>query len=455
MAHRMRFAPFIAALVALGAACSEPCRPASHVLLVVIDTLRADHLGCYGYERATSPHIDRLAREGALFRRATAQSSWTGPSMVSMFTGRHLAAEKLRLPKDAPVLAEIFREHGWRTAAFVVNPLVHNAENGFRRGFERFECDARFEDVRDWIVSAGRTPTFTYVHWVDPHDPYGPASEYEHFQKQPGRIPPELARYYDALQSSLDPEVFAADTAAIGRAINGYDDDVRLVDSKVDIALRALRTAGVLERSVVVVASDHGEGLWTRPDSPRPGDATAPRGILDTHKMTHGNQLYEELVHVPLVLFAPFAVQGAVIDAPVENVDILPTLLELACLPAPAGLTGRSLVPLLSGDADARGGNARDSVSLTRYAAALRTADGTKLILPSAAGRAAGLVTELYDLEQDPGERVNLAAERPADVERLRARLSAVLARGLQDEPGEWELSEENQAALRELGYVE
>lgn len=454
---RRRRSPGLAGLGAvllLGTAACQREAPVDHVLVVVIDTLRADRLSSYGYERPTSPAgIDWLAQNGVRFERATSQSSWTAPSMVSFFTGKHLAEERIAVPASGASLPQLFLDAGWRTGAFVVNPLIHNEENGFRRGFQHFEPDADVFAVRDWIRSSGGTRTLTYVHWVDPHDPYGPAPEYHHFLGQEPLLPPELVRYWREAAQARSLAETESSLETIGEAWNGYDDDVRLADAKVQILVHALREIESLERSVVVIGSDHGEGLWTRPHYAHAQATEGQPTLLSTHKMTHGNQLYEEQVHVPLILFAPGARAGGVVREPVENVDVLPTLLELCGLARPAGLTGRSLVPLL--EDPGRGTDLeRPSFSRTRLVSSVR-AGRWKLIQPTADGAELGLVPELYDLEADPWERANVAGEHPQRVAALSEALARNAADGLRPDTGEWELSAENEEAMRALGYIE
>ncbi len=452
--HRSRSAR-LSALFALaplfGASCTENSPRPVHVLLIVVDTLRAEHLSCYGYERATSPHIDQLANSGARFSSATSQSSWTAPSMVSMFTGRHILEERLSIPTETPSLPELFSENGYRTGAFVVNPILHNEENGFRRGFDHFKADAEFREISDWIQSEAKRPTFTWVHWVDPHDPYGPAPEYEFFAKSGGTLPAALTRYYEDLERADGIANQAESRKTVIASIDGYDDDIRLVDSKIDILVRALEGAGILQNSVIVLASDHGEGLWHHRNYPVGEELTEPATILNTHKMTHGNHLYEEQVHVPLVFFGMGITPGQVVDTPVENVDLLPTLMELCNLPIPTGTTGSSLLPLMRGEAAER---APFAVSSTRWVQSLRTPEGLKLILPTEAGRASGLEAELYNLAVDPFERQNLAKAQPADVKRLSGLLVQRLEGGLRSDRGA-ELSEANKQAMKDLGYFE
>ena len=441
------------ALCALALLCATGCSPEApkpvHVLLVVVDTLRAEHLSCYGYGRQTSPHIDQLANGGARFAYATSQCSWTAPSMVSMFTGRHILEERLSLPAELPTLPELFKKSGYRTGAFVVNPILHNKENGFRRGFDRFEPNAEFREIGAWITQSSGTPTFTWVHWVDPHDPYGPAKEYEHFAKSGDALSSELSSYYAEVTRRNELDEADQSRETVRASIDGYDDDIRLVDSKIDILVRALEQAGILEQSVIALASDHGEGLWHHQNYPVAEELTEPATLLSTHKMTHGNHLYEEQVHVPLLFFGLGVPAGRVVEAPVENVDLLPTLLELCNLPIPPGTTGSSLVPLFHGEDASR---AAFAVSTTRWVMSLRTRAGMKLILPTQQGREIGLEPELYDLSQDPFERVNLAASQPEKLAELSALLRDRLASGLRAD-GDEELSEANRKAMEDLGY--
>ncbi|MFT5287598.1 MAG: arylsulfatase A-like enzyme [Planctomycetota bacterium] len=440
-----------ALLLLLNASCSPPIEPPQHVLLVVIDTLRASHLTSYGYARPTSPHIDQLAKRGARFTRATSQSSWTAPSMVSMFTGRHILEERLSIPEELPSLPELFSKAGYRTGAFVVNPILHNEENGFRRGFDHFVPDADFREISQWIARSAQRPTLTWVHWVDPHDPYGPAPEYEHFIKLGGELPAELDDYYQSVTRTDELQNDDSSRTTIRRAVDGYDDDIRLVDSKLDILTRALDQAGLYDRSVIVIASDHGEGLWAHRNYPVGETQAEPPTLLNTHKMTHGNHLYQELVHVPIILFGAGVPEGIEIDSPVENVDILPTLLELCDLPIPSGITGTSLLPILK---DSRSQPADFAVSATRWVQSIQSHDGWKLILPTEKGRGIGLETELFALNQDPNERTNLAATEIETVKRLSKLLTDRLATGLRSD-GEGELSGANLKALQDLGYVE
>jgi arylsulfatase A-like enzyme len=284
--------------------------------------------------------------------------------------------------------------------------------------------------------------------------------------REGGELPAELDDYYTTAARIMRLQFARASREKIAAAIDGYDDDIRLVDSKVDTLVGALRDADILGRSVVVIASDHGEGLWKRPtygqiaeENPVGADGGDPEGgpdapkvktILSTHKMTHGNQLFEELIHVPLIFHAPAFATNVVVAQPVENVDVLPTLLEMAGIPAPPRLGGRSLLPLMRGEEVEP--DPTSGVSVTRWFRTIRSADGLKVIAPTTAGLEAGLAVEAYDLIHDPHERTNLFAARSDASVELMLRLDEELAGSL---PGEDGISDANLEALRALGYTE
>lgn len=443
----------LGALVVASTGCAPRPDDPRHVLLVVIDTLRADHLSGYGHALPSSPTIDRLAESGVVFTNAISQSSWTAPSMISLLTSRYLSGYHLQVPPGIPTIAEIFREEGYATGAFVENPLI-SPENGYR-GFDEFRARPPLDQqVVAWIEERAGENVFTYVHIVDPHDPYEPPEEMRFDVPAPLR-PGRLGVYARAARehSIAEPERSARE---IRDAIGAYDGEVRKADARVLRYLRALEASHQREGSVVVVASDHGEGLWTRPlFGPLVRKALArseAADLQDVFKGGHGNQLYREQVHVPLVIRARGLPAGSSIDALVENVDIAPTLLELVGLPPRAELVGRSLVPLT------RTGEGRaGAFSQTRYGWMWRAADGRKLIWPTELGRSEmELVPELYDLVEDPEERDNVADRRPGEVAELLTELEAVRADALASDASATETAQEaNAAALEALGYLD
>ena len=454
---RVRLAASV--LAALVAACGggprgaapEPTRP-HHVMVFLVDTLRADHMACYGYPRDTTPFLDDFGRRGVRFEAAASQSSWTAPSVISLFTGRDVAGEALAVPEDLPAMAELFQEAGYATAGFVLNPLIQNPENGFRRGFDAFHTTGVMRGLDAWIQDSKGRDTFTYVHLVTPHDPYGIDPRFHHFTGGPGLTPEGLGERWE-LAAAEGYELTDETREYLVQQRNRYDDDVRLTDSQFGTVMTYLQGADQLEDAIVVLCSDHGEGLWTRPSFAFSKAAQEATTVPERFKQTHGGQLFEELTRVPLMVWAPQLQAGRVVEERVGNVDLMPTLLELCDLPLPPGrLSGRSLAHLLYADEPAA--SAPTAMSATRHQHALWSGRH-KLLRPTAQGRAEGLETELYDLVADPGEERDLSAERPEVAARLEAELDARLGTSILAEDSELELTEANQAAMRALGYTE
>ncbi len=366
-----------------------PRDPGLSILLVSIDTLRADALGCYGNARAQTPWIDRLAREGARFTQAHAHNVVSLPSHANLLSGRYPLEHGVRdnsgfrFPADTPTLATLLRERGLRTGAFVSGfPL--DSRFGLARGFEVYDDriaggerqpgfvmperpgPRTVANALRWRAELGGKPSFTFVHLYEPHFPYAPPE-------------PFASRFADA----------------------PYQGEVAAADKALEPLLQPLLQAGRGARTLVVLTSDHGEALG------------------DHGEATHGVFAYESTLRVPLVLWAPGLLPARVIDVPVGHVDVLPTILDLLGLPAPAGLSGRSLRPLLTG----AGSEARPSyfealsASLNRGWAPLRG------IREGALKYVELPVPELYDLATDPGETRNLASGRGSDLDRLAAHL--------------------------------
>ena len=421
------------------------------VVLVLVDTLRADRLGCYGYPRPTSPTIDALASEGALFEDVTCQFSWTRPSMVSIFHGRYLTAYRDALDPTLPALAEVFRDAGYRTVGAVANRLV-NDEGAFERGFERFDwatpsrrrgtpeepvardLDELCRDLWPLVdaaldeagarVDAGspRAPLFVYVHALDPHDPYEPHPELD-LELDPAGAEPVLPADFqaEALRARgrpVDERALAELALERGR----YDQGVRHLDRQLEDLLDGLRTRRLLEHAVVALASDHGEGLWEHV-TPAPDDELATLEPVEFFYQRHGASQYQEVLATPLVLWGHGVPAGRRVAEAVQNIDLFPTLLELTDVPAPGDLHGRSLVPAMRGRAPARGQPGGEPEFVFAYGVhgntVRETAGDLKLVVPRGKALLAGHGMRLYDLVSDPHERRDLSAERPADVDRL------------------------------------
>ena len=460
-------------LLPLLAACSsgeseapsetDPSAAPRHVVLIVIDTLRADHLSCYGYWRETSPNIDALAERGVKFTRAISQSSWTAPSMVTLMTGQRLTGPRLDVPSDKPVLAELFRDAGYKTGAWVANQLL-NQEMGFARGFDHFVDEAawhstnppgKLDDIIAWLKDNKDRDTFTWVHFTDPHDPYSPEADLR--SGQLGKISAYQQEIINgAAEAHAIPAAVAGQTALIASEVGLYDDEIRTVDRKVRRLMVAMQEAGTLENAIIALTSDHGECLWERPESLRRFELKAKNRTEETTikhllKQTHGDFVYQELVHVPLIVIAPQLEPGQIENAVMESVHLPSTLLRLAGIEVDG-------VELLVGT-DMFGNDVpAGAYTMTSLGEAFVSEDGWKLILPTESGvQEFGQELQLYNLNEDSGEQRNLAAEFPGRVANLKARITERSKDALPPLDLE-ELrrkAEENAKALGDLGYAE
>jgi arylsulfatase A-like enzyme/ankyrin repeat protein len=331
-------------LLALSACTSEspPTQPAlrANVILISIDTLRADRLGCYGYDRTTSPSIDRFAARGVRFSRAIAESSWTLPSHMTMMTGLHPSAHGVtskakRLSPEIPLLAQVLRGAGYRTYAFTGGGLVGRTW-GFDRGFERYEdgMARTFENVlamaRLQIESfAPDERYFLFLHAYDVHAPYDTPDPYASLFRT---RPPEDA--VDVTLTNQEQNKLRLSAGQIRFLSDQYDAGIRIADDRMGAFFAWLEERGALANTIVLVVSDHGEEL-------------GEHGALG-----HGMKLYIESLHVPMIIVAPGALPG-VVDDTVGLADLAPTVLDLLGLDRPFA-QGRSLAAFLRSRPPAR-----------------------------------------------------------------------------------------------------
>ena len=415
----------IAALLLPTAACGLLARRTSSpdILLIVVDTLRADHLGAYGYARPTTPRLDALAQGGTRFESATSAAPWTLPSIMSILTSRlpsrhGVIDDGLRLPAETPTLASALGAAGYRAGAFVAHIYV-TAPFGFDRGFAHFEdfgltrpgyaLERGMEPTADRVTDAALAfvaddpakPLFVMAHYFDPHWPYeAPEPFRDRFAATPAWAgPPDTS--YDALSRYQDPAVAMPDDYR-RFVIDRYDGEIAFVDAQIGRLVDGFRKTRRGRPLAIVVTGDHGEEF------------------KEHGSIGHGRQMYEEVLHVPLILVPPAATTatGAAVRVglPVSTLDIAPTLLALAGAATPAGMQGHSLLPLLTVDG-AREAATPAPVSETVRLGAIRQAVRSgplKLIHSMDENRA-----ELFNLASDPNEIRNLAAARPDDRRRL------------------------------------
>ena len=440
------------------------------IFLIVVDTLRSDRLSCYGYEGHATPNIDRLAAAGVRFTRAHTVASWTCPSMGAMLTSRYpaqlglveTAAEKgkrfpwrhkrpqvsMRLPAGVPTLAEMMAAAGFQTAAFVNQPAL-NASGSYARGFDTYLYPVTRDDVgrlsaepglgqlQQWNTNlhadvsdallvekfgrwlgrnADKRP-FAWLHLLSPHTPYTPPEPYAPAPPGPGQFPSPSAR---------------------------YDGEVRSVDAMIGDALDAIEQHVGLDRSLVIFTADHGEEF-------------------DDHgHYDHGHSFYREIQRVPLLVVAPRILPAGVVDRNVRIIDIAPTILELVGQAGAAteGLEGVSLISAMTADAPRQPVYGEGMLyGNTKYCL---VQDGLKLIVEQPDERC-----ELYDVDADEAERVNLASQQPQQVAAMLRQLAEWHARvvhdyqELQSETSDQRSSEEldrererTLEALRSLGYI-
>lgn len=438
--HRFTIALVLAGL----ASCSEPAEPVSRpdVVVFLVDTLRQDRLGCYGYDRPTSPNLDALADQGVVFEDVTAQFPWTLPSMVSLFHGQYLTNYCDSLLEQVATLPEVFDDAGYQSLAVIGNCLVDEGQ-GFARGFDDFhivDCweneEFKIRSKRDIQTLRGmlaeplkqalavdekgeRAPLLLYVHAFDPHDEYLPHDELNDELPLGQAHEVEPAGWWDEqldLLGNPSPKALARRHRDLDRMRlmrSRYDQEIRFFDQGLGDILADLEAAGLSENAVFALVADHGEGLWEQISNESPEDLQT----LPPHKFfykTHGGNGDQTGISTPFVLWGSSIPKGVRVGRAVENVDLLPTLLELADISPPAGLHGRSLVPLLTGEVEAWRTHVFAGGAHT--AAVRDTRTQMKLILPLGKSLTNGRNLELYDLGADPGERENLAGTHPEEV---------------------------------------
>jgi arylsulfatase A-like enzyme len=429
---------------------------AANVLLVVLDAARADHFGAYGYARETTPQIDRLAREGVVFDRVFTPAAYTLGAMSSVWTSqypdRHHAEVSFasRLPPDRLTLAELLGAQGLHTAGFVSN-TVAGGLNGFDRGFSEFHevwreqatsgAEGLGRAVPAWLAAQGGRRFFAYVHFREPHAPYDPPPPFDTRFGPEGPIPKSARRAPgDTWITDVNQGRRALTGAEREHLVRLYDGNLAHADDVVGQVRAALEQAGLLERTVVIVTADHGEALQ------------------DHGWIGHNVQVYEESIHVPLIVRFPagkgMAAPGTRIGAFADLLDVAPTIADVFGVLGRGGsdrrFQGRSLLETLAG---APGGTATLSRTIwdrPRYA----RRDATHAFLyDTRTGE-----EQLYDVVNDPGQTRNLVSSDPLRAAWARESLHewiASVARGEATGPAvPTRLTREQCENLKALGYI-
>jgi len=419
--------------VSLADAGADPSAP-PNVLLITVDTLRADHLGAYDYPLPTSPRIDELARSGVRCAAVMATASETAPATASLLTGLYQPGHRVvenrsTLPADVTTLAEHLRARGYATAGFVGNELVGDGF-GFAQGFDHFEIfgqdaslhsDAKGAALAEaWLRSAPTAPWHLWVHFMDPHGPYAPDHDWETRDYPDGwfgdDVPVPVGRGNIGLGSIPRYQMIPRESQ-LSSYVRRYDGEISFTDGQIGRLVDVVRELGMDERTLIVVTADHGEGLTEHAEY-----------------LQHGWFVYETTLHVPLIVSWPGTLPaGHVVTASMSGVDLTPTLLELVGHPAPM-LEGASVREQFAADASGMDDHVALAVG-ARVNHPFAVREGRwKLIHTRAAGPpvpASRVMLrsfdvseryELYDLVADPGETTNRLALDPAEGARLAER---------------------------------
>lgn len=462
---------FALACAGIGAlACEQPRRdeeapgaPAEerppNVILIVVDTLRADHLSHYGYPRPTAAALDEFRAESTLYTRAYATAPWTGPSTISIHTGlspiRHGAnAHGDKVPAEANTLAEILSDAGYSTHGISYNYEV-SEKTGYEQGFDVFvdydrdvleypDIGFMRKRVRRFAAEPPQAPFFLYLQPMNTHGPYRVPEDRQ--AALLGRLPSRAFEYYGDVMSAILREGDTSRRAdvtheMIESLVDQYDVAIHYSMEEIGAMLAALGSAGLLDHSIVILTSDHGEELF------------------DHGGFSHGYSLHEEVLHVPLYVRHPDARGGETDDRLVSTLDILPTILDVTGLEPDLDLDLDGVSLLQPEDPSAPTRMLVQQAGWTKRAVGHSLVHGhDHLIALDHAYDAPEGRSALYDLATDPTEAHDLTvseSERAATLQQaLDARIGALQESAVLEE-GENVLSEMDEARLRALGYVE
>lgn len=413
-----------------------------NILFIAIDTLRADHLSYYGYKRKTSPFLDNLAERGALFKNFYAPGIPTQPSFTTVFTGLHAITHrvvghggKVELDDNLPYFTEQLQKKGYLTCA-VDN--LWKMKQYFNRGYEfyidpsfrhqymqKVTCDTQNSRAIPWIKEHKKDKFFLFVHYWDPHAPYTPPDNYLSTFYQGNPFDPsnhsldnfyKYCPYRESVENWFKlyirketKKVKITDASFLEAS---YDGEIRYVDDGIKKLVETLETEKLLEDTLIIIFSDHGESL------------TEHRIYYDHHG------LYENNIHVPLIMVGPNIAKGKIIEQLVQHIDLAPTILEAASCVVPKIMEGKSLWPLILGRKEKYYDKliTEESTRMCKWAI---LKNNYKLILSREQDIYGLPPRELYDLNKDPEEELNIAEDKREIADRLERELEDWVANSL------------------------
>ena len=385
------------------------------VIIYLVDTLRADHTTVYGYSRNTTPQLESFSKDAVVFDQAVAHASWTKPSVASILTsllpGQHRAVQlRDALDSSKILVSERLSARGFATAAAVANAIIYLPEANFGRGFDFFAglhgedgrpsklvgADVVVDTALRWLDTRKGLPTFLYVHTMDPHVPYAPPPPFD-AMFEPHPLPGRPA---------ADPRTDYKVPADRERLMAQYDGDIAFGDQEFGRFVKELRSRGLYDRALILFLADHGEEFQ------------------DHGQWLHGRSVFDELVHVPLVVKFPGRKDaGRRITTQVQTVDLVPTIFESLGLPQPEGLAGQPLQRAMAGQAPSE----RPAVSEISHRGIV--AHGLRTGQDKYIRRFSPEEDELYfDLVKDPKEKIDLSVSRGERVRKLRAGVEEAMA---------------------------
>lgn len=434
-------------------------RKTPNVILITVDSLRPDHLSCYGYEKKTSPNIDKIAQEGVLFKQAVSVAPWTYPAMFTLFTSAYphvhgMTAFQGAL-RDIPLLPQVLRSRKYYTAAVCSHYVLSNIKK-LTRAFDEFiSIEAKHEN--SWVVRNAKVVTdkavswlnnnykkrfFLWIHYMDTHGPYNPPSPYDTMWNEP-----TANNGFDGLSVSQSRWLgvggvpkFVTETLNLKdmsrqEYISRYDGAITFLDSQIGVLSAELKSRGLQKDTLVIITADHGESLG------------------EHNYFGHEFLLYDTMLKVPLIMKYPDVLPSSkVIVEQAGIIDIMPTVFDIMHLKNSLSIDGRSLLSTVVGKSKHRNRHAYSHYhNYNKQMFAVRT-EGWKLIFTENEKR-----YELYNLEEDPRELKNVFSENQQKAKLLKVELEHFIKRVHRSTPGAAKpsLDKEAMEKLKSLGYVQ